>query len=729
MIKRSLITIVSLVLIIGLNWTGLSALIGTLAFFNDDENSSLNSFEAATLDFHLNANDWSPDGNLLPEGSMGKTISLINDGSLIFQYKVKAEKTAGNDDFCNALQLTADLDGGTVEYMGKLLDFDYGPVVFSAPGDWNFVVSLPNVTVPEGASCEFKFVFSAWQQGLNQGEGFSDMEEDESLIEGGVSTNYSSYSPIADSYVGQGNDNANYGSDHDLKVRSRVNDNKRTFIKFDFLFPSGTSILSSNLKLFMYKAPTYTRIYQARKASADWTEMGIKWNNQPAADSNVTSFENTGIKKNVWLTWDVTSDVQGFVNASYPNYGWRINDAYEDTSSCSVYEAKFISKDGPYPSARPVLEVSFVPPVVTTTYPVVNEVYTEVAPGKGNNPKNEWVEIYNPSENPIDISNWKICDDSSCDTIPASSIIPSKGFAVVTGYNSTWNYWTPPAEAIKIVLNSNIGGGLTNAGDRVILKDLSNNVIDAMSYGSDTSQLNPSVYRSGWGRSLARIVKGYDSDKATDWIINVTPNPGTNPTNGEGIEAFRITSEGIEVADSLIDLDQLVIEDVPPESEVPIEEPATSTEPIIDQTVVEDATNTEATTTEPIGQEISEATSTEEVIPEGSISTEIALTTEDVATSTDPVIPSESSTENATSTATTTEDVFEDTTTINESTSTESITTEQTEEPPVVLEESTSLPEETSSEQTEALQDPDQTPLPDQETPNETIEESIPATE
>jgi len=66
------------------------------------------------------------------------------------------------------------------------------------------------------------------------------------------------------------------------------------------------------------------------------------------------------------------------------------------------------------------------------------------------------------------------------------------------------------------------GNGLADGGDRVILRDDSDVVIDAASYGSDDSQLDPSIFDAERGNSLARIVKGYDSDSATDWIINAS---------------------------------------------------------------------------------------------------------------------------------------------------------------------------------------------------------------
>ena len=54
---KSFRKIILLLLIIGLNWSGISAIGETFAFFSDAENSTNNIFQAGTLGFSLAAND------------------------------------------------------------------------------------------------------------------------------------------------------------------------------------------------------------------------------------------------------------------------------------------------------------------------------------------------------------------------------------------------------------------------------------------------------------------------------------------------------------------------------------------------------------------------------------------------------------------------------------------------------------------------------------------------
>jgi hypothetical protein len=297
----------------------------------------------------------------------------------------------------------------------------------------------------------------------------------------------------------------------------------------------------------MKDAPSSLRTYDAKRVLGSWSEKdpnGVDWNSQPNVADSPTDSVSSGDTNPKWLSWNVTSDVQSFVNGT-SNYGWRLSDSIENSST--NYEAKFHSRESTDADKRPILEITFTPPEATTDHLVVNEVYYDVGSGKGNDPDNEWVEIYNPTDLAVDISGWKICDNYYCDTIPVPTLIPAKGFAVITGYASTWGNWTIPSEAVKIVLGSNIGNGLRDDGDRVILKNASDAIIDAMSYGDDATYFELPL--SGKGKSLARIVKGYDTDSATDWVINATPNPGTNPSV-DGIEVMRFTSEGVEVAAS-----------------------------------------------------------------------------------------------------------------------------------------------------------------------------------
>ena len=286
-----------LTLIVLLNLFGLSSIGNTIAFYNDVETSSGNAHIAGSVDFSLDADEWSPvetAGALEPGDTITRNMSVLAGDSIPFQYKIKTVKTSGDDDFCNALDLVATRESFEL-YDGDLMSFDLTPPVAIGGDnidDWIFEVTLPDGSGPfDGASCEFRFDVDGWQIGFPDGlSGFSDHEELENIIESSVAETedgLDNISPIADSYVDQDDPNdSGGGNDHELKVRSQSsNKNRRAFIRFDFLFPMGTVIQSSVLKLFLDDAPSASRTYALSRALSSWSESGLTWNNQPATMS------------------------------------------------------------------------------------------------------------------------------------------------------------------------------------------------------------------------------------------------------------------------------------------------------------------------------------------------------------------------------------------------------------------------------------------------------------
>lgn len=162
---------------------------------------------------------------------------------------------------------------------------------------------------------------------------------------------------------------------------------------------------------------------------------------------------------------------------------------------------------------------------------VINEVYYDVGPGKGNEGDNadpdEWVELYNNTGSPINLKNWTITDNDATRIISATDVnIPTNGFVLLSKNASTWTLWSEDPGAVIIAIGEKIGNGLANTGDRLILKNHLGAEIDAMSYGTDTSILNPSAADVAEGHSLERFPPGADIDSDIDFIDRNPPTPG-----------------------------------------------------------------------------------------------------------------------------------------------------------------------------------------------------------
>ncbi len=144
------------------------------------------------------------------------------------------------------------------------------------------------------------------------------------------------------------------------------------------------------------------------------------------------------------------------------------------------------------------------PPSSPSTFFPSDVVINEFLPNPEDGEK-EWVELYNNTNQEIDLAGWVVEEGSGAQTKISGKILP-KGFFVVEG----------------------IKGYLNNKGDIIFLKDPSGKVIDKVAYGNfDDGNLSDNAKLPFLGSSLARVVDGKDSDQDfLDFEIASKPTPG-----------------------------------------------------------------------------------------------------------------------------------------------------------------------------------------------------------
>lgn len=149
------------------------------------------------------------------------------------------------------------------------------------------------------------------------------------------------------------------------------------------------------------------------------------------------------------------------------------------------------------------------PPEVITVK--INEVYS-----RGTIGNEDWIEIYNPSTDQIDLSGYKIYDSGGLagtkpkKEIPAGTVIPAGGFFVVV---------------VDDTLDS--GFGLSSSGETVWLEDASSILIDSIAFpalGVDTSY-------------------GRNPNGSTTWAMLTPPTKGVSNGTGGGATQPLVMNE------------------------------------------------------------------------------------------------------------------------------------------------------------------------------------------
>jgi hypothetical protein len=155
------------------------------------------------------------------------------------------------------------------------------------------------------------------------------------------------------------------------------------------------------------------------------------------------------------------------------------------------------------------LTAVFEPAELTVTSILINEINYKSAAVFDTE---DWIEFYNPDDVEIDISGWKFGDDNLANHFffPAGTTIYAKDYFVLCRDTVKFKSLYPTHN--KILGNMNFG--LSSAGDHIILKDNSDNLIDEVSYSS--SGIWPALPNGG-GATLSLINPQLDNSIAESW--------------------------------------------------------------------------------------------------------------------------------------------------------------------------------------------------------------------
>ncbi|MEA2042917.1 MAG: lamin tail domain-containing protein, partial [Bacteroidota bacterium] len=183
---------------------------------------------------------------------------------------------------------------------------------------------------------------------------------------------------------------------------------------------------------------------------------------------------------------------------------------------------------------------------------VINEIMCDINPLPEALPEGEYIELYNRSENPVDLTNWTFTiGDNSPDLFPEIELVAGE-FLIICSEESAADF-SAYANIIVPILNET---DLTVSGKRLVLKDSSENIIDDVSY-SDSWYDNTDYDDGGW--SLERIDYNNFCGEDDNWTVSSDYTGGTpgrinsvytvNPDNSlpEVISVTVMSSQELEI--------------------------------------------------------------------------------------------------------------------------------------------------------------------------------------
>jgi phosphatidylserine/phosphatidylglycerophosphate/cardiolipin synthase-like enzyme len=149
---------------------------------------------------------------------------------------------------------------------------------------------------------------------------------------------------------------------------------------------------------------------------------------------------------------------------------------------------------------------------------------------------NEWIELYNPTNHSINVSDWTISDNYAEDYLEGdfdhgngTTIIPPYGYAIIADHGTKiYENFSISNDTIYLYVDDkSIGNGLGNSGDMLILKNNLNETIDTLEWVTNYSAVFGTPASSvEEGCSLSRH-KGVDTNNSNnDFYEGLIPTPG-----------------------------------------------------------------------------------------------------------------------------------------------------------------------------------------------------------
>ncbi len=136
----------------------------------------------------------------------------------------------------------------------------------------------------------------------------------------------------------------------------------RAHLQFDVsILPTDAVIVNADLKLYQYQTiGTESFVIGLHQVTESWEENMITWNNQPDYLPSPESTITVTVGALTWLSWDITSLLQGWLDGSIANYGVVLKDTDEPLGDTFIrcYSSDYLAN----PTLCPKLEITYYVP-------------------------------------------------------------------------------------------------------------------------------------------------------------------------------------------------------------------------------------------------------------------------------------------------------------------------------------------------------------------------------
>jgi len=265
-----------------------------------------------------------------------------------------------------------------------------------------------------------------------------------------------------------------------------------------------------------------------------WTNQGGDFESLASASESVEEnpfVAGQPLQREVWSAQGLIDDVQGWIDGDFVNYGWiLIGDESKNKTA-----KRFISKDNPN---------FFAPkPQLTITYTIPGQEPASSALINETNVYHNWVEIYNPTDDVIDLSIHSLCTGATCNTIgSASAVILNGNTMLAAGEYTVVNWDMLDDTAGEVILQSSTGAldtsnmvdfiqyGAANQSnaDEALAKGVWDDVNNAISISADTTMSLSLTFSADY--------KSGEDTGSTEWS-----STGETPTLKNGIQTDAVT--------------------------------------------------------------------------------------------------------------------------------------------------------------------------------------------